>query len=115
MSGNLRFDTSGFNIGRLIPAAEEASPRAVGLAMEHILGVADELTPIETGRLVGSGTVHVDGDTASITYDGPYARFQHERLDLRHEHGQAKYLEQPLHTEKDAALGIAARVIKDAL
>lgn len=115
MTGNLRFDTSKFTIGRLIPAVEEATPRAVGLAMEHILGVADELTPIESGRLVGSGTVHVDGDTASITYDGPYARRQHEELDYRHEHGQAKYLEQPLHTEKDTALGIAAHVIKEGL
>lgn len=92
-----------------------ATPEALGQGMEHIRGTAAELTPVETGRLVGSATVHVEGDEASVTYDGPYARYQHERLDLRHEHGQAKYLEQPVRTEADTALGIVARRLGQAM
>lgn len=94
---------------------EAATPEALGEGMEHIRGVSAELVPVETGRLVGSAAVHVDGDTASITYDGPYARYQHERLDLHHEHGQGKYLEQPLATEAGTAIRIVANRIERAL
>jgi hypothetical protein len=96
-----------------------AIPEALDQGMEHIRAEAVALTPVETGRLAGSATVHLDVTTAdpqaSITYDGPYARYQHERLDLRHEHGQAKYLEQPLVTEADKALGIIADRISETL
>lgn len=90
-------------------------PAALGQGMEHIRQASAPLVPLETGRLVGSGAVHVDGEEASLTYDGPYARYQHERLDLHHEHGQAKYLEQPLHTEAQQAVDIVAHRIRDAL
>src|SRR6478609_5753083 len=84
------------------------TPQAVAAAGEHIRGVSVSRTPVETGRLAGSAAVHLDhqdGDaTASITYDGPYARYQHERLDLRHETGQAKFLESALISEADTAL-----------
>lgn len=125
MSGNIRFDTSGFNIGRLIPAVEEAMPRAVILAAEHIRGTADEMTPVETGRLVGSGEPTADepanvehtssGVRVGILYAGPYARYQHYTLKLHHEHGEPLWLEKAMHNEKDAALSLAAKTIKEAL
>ena len=115
MDGELRIDVSGLNLGQLLDRVDAAAPEALGEAMEHIRGVAAELTPVETGRLVGSAAVHVEGDEASITYDGPYARFQHERLDLRHEHGQAKFLEQPMHSEAQKAVEIIAQRLRGAL
>jgi hypothetical protein len=115
VKGELRIDVSGLDLSHLIAAVDEAEPVALGEAMEHIRGVAAELTPVETGRLVGSASVHVEGDTATVTYDGPYARYQHERLDLHHEHGQAKFLEQPMLTDRDKVLAIIAKRIKDAL
>jgi hypothetical protein len=115
VNGELRIDVSGLDLERLITRVDAATPAAVGLGMEHIHQVSAELVPVETGRLVGSGAVHVDGDTAALTYDGPYARYQHERLDLHHEHGQAKFLEQPVTTEQDTALAIVARRLKEAL
>jgi hypothetical protein len=115
MDGKLRMDPSGLDVRKLTKAIDDAAPRALAMGAEHIRAAAVELTPVETGRLAGTAAVHVDGDTASITYDGPYARYQHERLDLRHEHGQAKFLEQPLATEKDTALGIVAEQIRQAL
>ncbi|WP_076260870.1 HK97 gp10 family phage protein [Intrasporangium flavum] len=95
------------------------APAAVARAGEHIRAVSVARTPVETGRLAGSAAVHLDhqdGDaTASITYDGPYARYQHERLDLRHETGQAKFLESALLSEADTALEIIATDIRRAL
>lgn len=115
MNGQLRVDVSGLNLRQLDRKVEEVAPEAVAAGMEHIHQVSAPLVPVETGRLVGSGTVHVDGDTASLTYDGPYARYQHERMDLRHEHGQAKFLEQPVATEERTALQIVAERIRRGL
>jgi hypothetical protein len=103
------------DLSHLVTGVEAAIPEALALGAEHIRGKAAELTPVETGRLVGSGAVHVDGDQASVTFDGPYARYQHERFDLHHEHGQAKFLEEPMTTEADRTLQIVAHRIKGAL
>lgn len=103
------------NFDALEARVDEVAPEALAQAMEHVRAAAVERTPIETGNLAGSAAVHVDGDEASITYDGPYARYQHERLDLRHEHGQAKFLESALADEKDKAIEILAEQIRRAL
>lgn len=103
------------DLDRVTEAAAHSAPIGAGKAMEHIRGVAAALTPVETGHLVGTATVTVDGNEASITYDGPYARYQHEGLDFRHETGQAKFLEQPMNTEKDTALAIVAKELREAL
>lgn len=103
------------DLDRVSDAAATAAPIGAGKAMEHIRGVSAALTPEDTGHLVGTGDVQVVGNDASLTYDGPYARRQHEELTWRHEKGQAKYLEQPMHTERDTALGIVAKTIREAL
>lgn len=103
------------DLDRVSDAAATAAPIGAGKAMEHIRGVSVALTPEDTGHLIGTADVQVDGNDASLTYDGPYARRQHEELTWRHEKGQAKYLEQPMHTERDTALAIVAKEIRDAL
>ncbi|NUO58995.1 MAG: HK97 gp10 family phage protein [Hamadaea sp.] len=107
------------DLSRLSGDIAAVTPEAVVRAGEHIRGVAVSRTPVETGRLAGSAAVHLDhqdGDaTASITYDGPYARYQHERLDLRHETGQAKFLESALLSEADTALDMIATDLRRAL
>ena len=81
-------------------------------AMEHIRQVAVSRTPIEEGTLRRSATVKVQGLNASIRYDGPYARYQHEKLELRHEVGQAKFLESALFSESKTALNIIATAVR---
>lgn len=103
------------DLDRVAEAATRTASTAAGKAMEHIRGVAAALTPEDTGHLIGTATVTVDGDEATITYDGPYARRQHEELTWRHDKGQAKFLEQPMNTEKNTALGIVAKEIREAL
>ncbi|WP_350347259.1 hypothetical protein ABIQ69_11520 [Agromyces sp. G08B096] len=89
-------------------------PIALARGMEHIRGVAAGLTPVRTGQLVGSASVTVDGDEAQLFYPGPYARRQHYELDWRHTKGQALYLEQPMRTEADTALGIVSDTLGGA-
>ena len=89
-------------------------PIAVGRGMEHISGVSAGLTPVETGHLVGARNLTVHGLEASLTFPGPYARYQHYMLDLRHTHGQALYLEQPMLTEADKALEIVTDTLREA-
>jgi hypothetical protein len=81
---------------------------ALAKAMEHVRGVAVELTPKETGHLAGSAGVTVEGLEAQLKYPGPYARNQHYSLDFRHTNGQALYLEQPMITEAAKAIQIIA-------
>lgn len=114
----VRWNTNDFMAGltRLDAKVHAAREPAGVAAMTHIGEVSAELVPIETAHLLSTQEIQGSEDgTTSIKYGTPYARYQHERLDLRHEHGQAKYLEQPMHTEKDEAMDIAADVIKRAL
>lgn len=99
---------------RVTEGMEELMPIAVARGMEHIRGVAVTLTPKETGQLAGSAGVTVSGDEAELLYPGPYARYQHYRLDLRHTVGQALYLEQPMRTEADTAMNIIADTLGGA-
>lgn len=87
------------------------------LGMEHIGAVSAPLVPVEDGTLVHSQQIGVDEakQLGWISYGTPYARFQHDRYDLRHEHGQANYLGQPVHTEKDAAVAEVGDGIKKAI
>ena len=96
------------NLDRIATAAPDGAKGALSPAIDHIAAASAELVPVETGTLVGSRKVNVDGKTASIEYGTPYARYQHYRLDLHHEHGQALYLEQPVRTETGAAVRIIA-------
>lgn len=80
---------------------------AVQAAAEHLLEASQPLVPVESGALRGSGEVTVDGLTAAVSYGtdeqtAAYAAVQHERLDFAHPNGgQAKFLEQPMYTERD--------------
>jgi hypothetical protein len=57
--------------------------------------------PVETGALKRSGNLNVDEATlhADITYGGglsrDYAGIIHEKLEIHHDNGSAKYLENP--------------------
>ena len=87
-------------------------------ALEHLLEESRRVVPIEEGTLSRSGKVSVteDGDEGAVSFDGPYAVAQHERLDFKHPNGrQAKYLEQPAHAEKATMTGLVAGAIRAAV
>jgi hypothetical protein len=113
VSLEIEFDLRGLD--ELTLKARAGEEAGIAEAIEHIRGVSAEQTPIETGHLVGSAEVHVEGLQASIRYPGPYARYQHYELQLRHEHGNALYLELPMVTEAGVAFTIITRRIRDAV
>ncbi|MFD3614431.1 hypothetical protein ACFWWT_04110 [Streptomyces sp. NPDC058676] len=77
--------------------------------LEHVLGVSQEQVPLDEDTLQRSGKVDVDGLDGAISYDTVYARRQHEELDWRHLPGRkAKYLEDPMNSERAVVLRLMA-------
>jgi len=105
------------HVDKITDELMEAIPAATFKAMEHLREVAVSKTPIETGDLRASASVTnmIDKHGARVYYPGPYARYQHYRLDLRHEEGQALYLEQPLVQETPKILEIVATELRRVL
>lgn len=88
---------------------EEGLPLALKAGIEHIAEVSTPLVPLLEGTLVRSQQTGVHGiEYAWISYGTPYAAYQHYKFNLRHEHGQANFLGQPLRTDGQKALEIVA-------
>lgn len=96
----------------------EAAGEGLYEAAEHLLEHSNRTVPLEEGTLMRSGQTDVDRENlkATVSYDTPYARAQHENLEYRHDPGRrAKWLEQ---TGKERERQIREHVhkkIKDAL
>lgn len=78
---------------------------------EVILAEADVRVPKESGDLASSGKVKADRgghNTATVTFDGPYARWIHEHLHFKHPHGgEAKFLETAMLVKGEEAINKA--------
>jgi hypothetical protein len=79
-------------------AVEGAALLSVDIFGEHVIGDAEQLTPVLTGTLAASGTTEpatIRGNQISKTmgFNTIYAAAVHENLTARHAVGQAKYLE----------------------
>lgn len=107
----------GFDLGKIKRAPRQAAPDGLAAAMEHIRGIAASRTPVETGHLVGTAEVKVYAAQleASLTYDGPYARYQHYELELKHETGQALFEESALVDGAHDAIRVFAEHVKRAM
>lgn len=93
---------SQFKVLRDSITANEASKIAKIMVeeSESITTAAKKLTPVDTGtlRVSGTSTLEIKEDvlSAKVTFGGPsagYALEVHERLDVKHKVGQAKFLE----------------------
>lgn len=87
-------------------------------AAEHLLGASRRIVPHEEGDLERSGTVSSDPsrNIVAVSYDRPYAVRQHEDMTLRHDEGrEPKYLERPMHTERQTMLELIASEPRDAI
>lgn len=93
----LTIDLSEFNRNlqalRLRNATE--APRMVRDVGHALISAAQGRVPIDSGDLKGSGKVVDHGKPLSVEigFNEEYAAAVHERLDVTHEQGQAKYLE----------------------
>ena len=103
---------------KLAQAAKNGSSGAnIGLRLgaEHLLGAAREIVPTEEGVLENSGRTSYDESShqAAVSFDTEYAVVQHEDLAFKHDPGrQAKYLEQPMHTESATIAKLAQGAVK---
>ncbi len=107
-----------WNGSQVLARLRDAGMDGIELAAEHLLQVASGLAPHEEGDLERSGEVSSDpaAGAVAVSFDRPYAVRQHEELTWRHDAGrQAKYLEEPMVTEADTMLALAARPLRDEL
>lgn len=98
----------------LLALVEQLPARAaVGLneVAEETMTDAKQHTPVKFGTLKRSGTVHKHATaadlTAALSFGTEYAVFVHERTELRHTVGEAKFLE---HALQRAALTMAEKI-----
>lgn len=90
---------------------KDAGFRGLMRAGEHLLAESDARVPFEEGTLSQSGATSTDqgAQQVAVSYDTPYAARQHEDMSLNHGDGrQAKFLENPLKTERGTMLEIVA-------
>lgn len=114
---------------RRLDLTQEALTKGVAAGLyavgQNIRSTSMELAPVDTGALRSSHYVtepeglEVGRPTVTIGCGGgpaqPYAIVQHERLDLRHPEGGAKFLEKAATQEAETALGVVARQAKSYL
>lgn len=91
-------------------------------AADFVLAESQKQVPAEDGRHdigglnlkeTGKVTMIEDSHRAAISYSGPYAVYQHERLHLKHlRGGNAKYLERPLLDNREQEAEIIATAIR---
>jgi hypothetical protein len=94
----------------------EGAEAGLSDAAEHIKNESQRRVPIEEATLERSAETDVDGLTAAVSYDTPYAVVQHEDTTLAHDPGRtAKYLETALNSERDAVRRLIARRIRHKL
>lgn len=103
---------------KLVKEFHDQAARGLALAGEHVKGEAQKRVPIEEHTLENSAAVSTDPDNlqVAVTFDTPYAVYQHEVLDLKHDAGrEAKYLENAINAEIDTVRNIVAMSIRGEL
>ncbi|WP_320069604.1 hypothetical protein [Micromonospora sp. RTGN7] len=115
MADDFRLDWDG---DKVLAALSGASFDGTEVAAEHLLQVSSTLVPHEEGDLERSGEVSSDrsSQTVAVSYDRSYSVRQHEDMTLRHDDGrQAKYLEEPMGTERAVMLALIAKAARKPL
>lgn len=84
-------------------------------ALAQLLEAANQRAPVDTGELRGSGRVETDGLQGTVVYEAPHAVAVHENLEVRHNDGQAKFLEAALVEDQRELLKRVAASTKKAL
>lgn len=80
------------------------------------LAESNEIIPLEEGNLEGTGTAEVDGLEGQVGYGTPYAVYQHERTDLRHDPGRYDhYLERTVLENSDRYADMIEAKVRERL
>lgn len=100
--------------------ARAAALKAVDVYGEKVLGDAQQLCPVDTGALVASAkadpaVLEGEGVTKRLSFNTDYAAIVHERLDVKHPVGQAKYLSTAIERNRPKFNDFVAGKVKAAL
>jgi hypothetical protein len=96
-------------------AIRAAAQRGLDDAAEVVKQESIQRTPKETGALRNDCTTHSGDLEAAVSYSLPYAVKQHEELGYRHEHGEAKFLENACIASRQVVGQVIAQAIRSAL
>lgn len=100
-------------------AGKKAAGRALYAGANRIFRQSQSEVPVQYGILRGSGRVTMEGETSvSISYGGAasdYAIYVHERMDVHHPHGKAKFLEDPMTQLGPAEMRKVAQAVGKAM
>jgi hypothetical protein len=111
----MRF-TGGLDFTKAAGNARQGTERGLDLALEYLLGEANQTAPIEEDTMIRSGTTARKGLKGNVHYDSPYAARQHEEMTWAHDEGRrAKWLELTFNEEIPAVKEILAKAIRGAL
>lgn len=93
-------DTVSENLRRLAASVPVRAAQALNVVAEETMTDAKERTPVDTGTLKRSGLVFQHATpgrlSAGLSYGTEYAVYVHERTELRHRVGEAKFLERAI-------------------
>lgn len=100
-------------VGNLDAAVDSVAYGAASLVHDDAI----QRTPVETGTLRATAAVKLTGNgQAHITYGTKYARRQHEEIGWNHPGGgEAKFLENALHAQRDKVRDFIQDEIRKAL
>lgn len=102
------------NLRQFARRVPDRAARALNVVAEETMTDAKARTPVDTGTLRRSGKVHDHASarklTAGLSFATEYAVYVHERTDIRHPNGEAKFLENAI---KFTSLFFAARVANE--
>ena len=87
---------------------------AIERSAEDILRLANLEVPVATGELRDSGHVETRGGRSRVVYDAPHAIVVHQRLDVRHVRGRAKWLELTFLEEQRNVAGRVTDAVRKA-
>jgi len=75
----------------------------------EVLKEAKKKTPVDTGFLQSSGEVEMQDDKAIVRFTAEYALPVHERVEVSHANGEAKFL------EKGVNIVLSRKTVEDVL
>lgn len=112
----IKFTVNEWKTAEVEARLQAAARAALFDASHYVLEKANETVPIREGILQASGYADSDERMATISYDTPYARRQHEEMSYRHPQGRrAKWLELTLREQATQVLNIMAKRLMSAL
>lgn len=94
-------------------ATAKQAEKAMVAGAEYVKKESQKRCPVRTGRLRRSAFVRSRGDgwntRVSVGYSVPYAIYVHERLELLHRNGEAKFLENVFREQSPQIYGVILR------